>query len=145
MLRGFFIFYFSNFPLHFFLTQLSRPSGPKPYSVNSVFPSLYLIPQRRQPVPLHHQPARPLATGGLQSASVPPAARHRASPERSPPSVRVCPAKIRPNLPRHHSSCPLHRPCQESRAPYPPCPEHTPPADRPVRSGPVQSHHPPEP
>ena len=42
-----FILFFPLFSPHFFLTQLSR-LGLKPYSVNSVFPSLYLILQRQR-------------------------------------------------------------------------------------------------
>ena len=123
-----FIIFFYIFST-FFLTQLSR-LGLKPYSVNSVSPSLYLVPQWFSRV--GHQPSaitRSLTAICLRSEP----------PERS---VRTRPAKIRPSPPHHHSSPPPPRPCQESPAPSPPCPAHTPPAGRAVRSEPARSHHP---
>lgn len=123
------------FPLifcSFFLTQLSH-LGLKPYSVNSVLPSLYLIPQPLA-LPLGHHPHI------TASSHLPP------SPSSSRPH---CPGlaemSVSPTPTHPRSSPPPPPPCPESPVPCPPGPAHTPPADRPARSGPARSLRPPEP
>jgi len=132
----FFLLIFSSFFFFFF-----SPSLQWPFCSQTLF-GKFCIP----PIIVPNPPAVTTAsvTSAITSRASPICLRlhHPFSRQGTPPPF---PVKIRPNPPLHHSSSPLRQPCQESPPPYPPYPKHTPPADRPVRSGPVQSHHPPEP
>ena len=128
-------FLFFSYFLFIFFSPIPGRLRPKPYSANSVFPITVPHPPVAKPPPVH----RPSPPATL-AAHLPPS-----PPPQSEMSVSVCPAKVRPSLPRRRSSSPPPRPpCPGSPAPCPPCPGCMPPACRPARSERARSRCPPE-